>query len=445
MAEFAFQEEGLIERIRWFIRLRWIAIIGVSLTVIFVKRIAHIPIFSFGLFSVIALLAVYNLASFFYLNQIKQNKSISLALKANRLANFQISFDLFCLAALIHFSGGIENPFVFYFIFHMIIASTLLSRRASFLQATFSVVLFFSVVILEYWGVLPHYCLKGFISSNQHDNLTYITGVSFVFMSTLYIAVYMASSIAKRLREREIKLKELNLLLEEKDRIKSEYVLRVSHDIKEHLSAIQGCLEPVADGITGELNLQQKDLLLRANQRTGKLLFFVKALLEITRIKLSKHIEMDYFSLKKTIDNAMNFVEAKAKDKGIIISSKIEPNIDVIWGAQVYIEETVANLLANSLKYTPANGRVDLAVLDKGENILIEISDNGIGIPREEIPKLFDEFFRGSNAKKTEHEGTGLGLSIAKQVIERHKGRIWVNSEGEGKGSKFSFTLPKSA
>ena len=341
-----FMIDRLIERICWLIKLRWIAITGVVLTVLFAKQVLNAPLNNLSLYGVAAFLTIYNLIFTLHLKRLGKNKPVQLLLIANRIANVQISLDLLSLTMLIHFSGGIENPFIFYFIFHMIIASILLSRRASFLQATFAVFLFTLMVWLEYAGFLRHYCLKWFILSGLHTNKIYILGVSFVFISTLYLAAYMASSISVRLREREKSLKEANLLLEEKDRIKSEYVLRVSHDIKEHLAAVQSCVEPVASGITGALNSGQKDLLVRAKDRTDKLLFFVKALLEITRIKLSKNIEMGYFSFKDTVDNAIAFVEAKAKAKGIEMAFHMDSGIDLIYGAQIYIEETIANILA---------------------------------------------------------------------------------------------------
>ncbi len=436
------QKDGLIERIYWLIKLRWVAITGVVLTVLFAKQVLDVSLNSISLSIIAALLAIYNLAFMLYLKRLEKNKPAQLILIANRIANIQISLDLLSLTVLIHFSGGIENPFIFYFIFHMIIASILLSRRASFLQATFAVFLFALIIWLEYAGFLKHYCLKGFVLNDLHANKVYILGISFVFISTLYLAAYMASSISVRLREREKSLKEANLLLEEKDRIKSEYVLRVSHDIKEHLAAVESCIEPVTSGITGALNSGQKDLLLRAEERTNKLLFFVKALLEITQIKLSKNIEMGYFSFKNTVDNAIAFVEAKAKAKGIEITLRMDSGIDLIYGAQIYIEETIANLLANAVKYTSEDGKINIDIKDRQETLLIQISDTGMGIPRDEIPKLFNEFYRATNARKTEREGTGLGLAIAKQVVERHNGKIWVESE-EGKGSTFSIILPK--
>lgn len=434
--------EELTERLYWLIRLRWIAVAGVFSIVFLAKQILNLPFFISPLYCVAFLIGVYNFLFLVYLSQTNKKTEINLYVITNRIANAQISLDLFSLAALIHFSGGIENPFIFYFIFHMIIASILLSRRASFLQATLAVILFYSMVILEYFGFFPHYFLKGFVPFALHNNLLYISGMSFVFISTIYIAVYLATSISIKLREREKRLKEVNALLLEKDRIKSEYVLRVSHDIKEHLAAIQSCIEPVTGGITGILNEKQMNLLQRADERTGKLLFFVKALLEVTRIKLSREIKMEYFSFQDTLSDVIAHIASKARDKNISINSRVEPSIDKIRGAKDYIQETISNLLANSVKYTPGNGKIDINVADKGNSILIQIKDTGIGIPKDELPKIFDEFYRASNAKKVERDGTGLGLSIAKQVVERHNGRIWVESE-EGKGSTFNIILPK--
>jgi len=116
--------------------------------------------------------------------------------------------------------------------------------------------------------------------------------------------------------------------------------------------------------------------------------------------------------------------------------------VDQIVGNQFSIEETVTNLLLNAIKYTPEKGQVTLNVKDDADAILIEIEDTGIGIPKKELDLVFEEFYRASNARKVEKDGTGLGLSIAKHIVERHGGRIGVESE-EGRGTKFTLTLPK--
>ena len=125
----------------------------------------------------------------------------------------------------------------------------------------------------------------------------------------------------------------------------------------------------------------------------------------------------------------------------IALKSTIDLTEDKVFGNSLSIEEVITNLLFNAIKYTAQNGEVKInAKNDKGD-ILVEIIDTGIGIPEEELPKVLDEFHRATNVRKIEKDGTGLGLSIAKQIIERHNGKIWVDSQ-EGIGTKFSFTLP---
>jgi len=344
---------------------------------------------------------------------------------------------------LLHFSGGIENPYIFYFMFHMIIASILLSVRESYLQATFAALLFGLLILLEYLQFIPHHCLQGFVVRCLHRDGFYVLGVCFVFTTALYLVVYMASYIATKLKRAEQAHREANILLRKKDHIKDEYVLRLTHDIKGHLAAIQSCLDVVANKLVGSLNERQADLINRADSRTRKVTHFVKTLLKLTQIRLSDKWEMNIFPLKNTISDAVAAVKNKAQAKSITLRSNIESSVDKIFGNQFSIEETVTNLLLNAIKYTPQNGDVEINVKEGGDYVLVEVADTGIGIPQEELPKVFDEFYRATNAKKIEKDGTGLGLSIAKQIIERHNGKIWVDSK-EGIGTKFSFTLPKT-
>jgi len=438
------QLEELTERLYWLIRLRWFALMGVSCTVLFVDKALHVPLRYVPLYSIAAVLGVYNFLFLLYLNRLKTVSPTELPAITNRLANAQISLDLLGLAALIHFSGGMENPFAYYFVFHMIIASILLSRRASYFQATFASFLFLLTIGMEYSGLWRHFCIYRYGFCALEAGPLPLLGSGAAFVSTLFIAVYMASSISLKLRQKDAMLCEANLLLKEKDQIKSNYVLRVSHDVKEHLAAIQSCLDPVLHGMTGALTPAQEGLVRRSYDRTGKLMFFVKALLEITRLKLSRKIEIGPFSIRETAESAINFVEASARAKNIKLTWAVTPGVEEITGAQVYIEETIANFLANSIKYTPEGGSVDLIVGDAGASVLICVSDTGIGIPEDEISHVFEEFYRAKNAKAAERTGTGLGLSIAKEVAEKHNGRVWVESQ-EGKGSRFYLSLPKQA
>jgi len=434
------QNTRLIKRAYWLIKLRWIAIAGVCLATFFAHNIMGVSVEDVPLYCVAAALVLENIISLLLLKRIIGASFNNAPIK--KIINFQITADLVALTILLHYSGGIENPIIIYFVFHMIIASILLSVRESYLQATLAVFLISLLAVLEYKGIIPHHCLEGFVTCNMPQGIFNVLGHVFILATTLYLVVYMTSSISIQLRNQEEAYRQANIQLQQKDRIKDEYVLQLTHDIKGHLAAIQSCLSVLANGIAGPLSEQQADFVSRTHDRTKKLTKFVKALLRLTEMRLSDKFERDFFSLKDTVSIAIESVKTKTEDKNITLSSSIEPTVDKVFGNQFSIEEAITNLLLNSIKYTPTNGTVQVQVKDNGETVLVEISDTGIGIPANEIDKVFDEFFRASNARRVERDGTGLGLSIAKQTIQRHGGHIWVESQ-EGKCTKISFTLPK--
>jgi signal transduction histidine kinase len=246
------------------------------------------------------------------------------------------------------------------------------------------------------------------------------------------------------LEKQEKALREANAKLTEKDRIKDEYVSRVTHDIKGHLAAIQGCLYVAADESAGPLSDKQSDYMGRAVNRTAQLTSFVKELLNLTQMRLSGRLKTEAFSLPDNISKALASVASRAKEKSITVTSNVEPSLGQIVGDEFSVNEMITNLLFNAVKYTPENKTVHLEAKDQDASFVrIDITDTGIGIPADEVGNVFDEFFRATNAKKSEKDGTGLGLSIVKQIVKRHGGQISVQSE-EGKGSTFTITLAKN-
>ena len=434
----------LLKRAYWLIKLRWIAIAFVGAGTYVSSNFLEIELQDLALYSIAILLALYNLTVLLLLNHhAKKGDEVSYV-EVKKIINVQISTDLLILTILLHFSGGIENPFIFYFIFHMIIASILLSLWDSYLQATFAVLVFGLLVLLEYLQLIPHYCLRGFTPNCLHRNKLYILGTLFVFTTALYLAVYMASYISVRLKRTERAYIQANILLQEKDHIKDEYVLRVTHDIKAHLATIQSCLGMIVNKVGGLLDEQKLEFVDRAYTRTIKLTHFVKTLLRLTQMRLSDKLEVDLFPLRETVQNAVSAVSTKAEEKSITLNYDVEPSVDTISGNQFSIEEVFTNLLLNAIRYTPEQGTVTIEAKNGKDCVVVEIADTGIGIPADEIGNVFDEFFRASNARKVHQDGTGLGLSIAKYIVERHGGKIWVDSIKDT-GTKFWITLPKGS
>lgn len=432
---------SLIQRAYWLIWLRWVAIVTLAGATFVAGEVLGVTLATSRLYLVSGLLLVYNFVLYDLLRYWTWGGKEPAPAKIGAILTFQISADLLILATILHLAGGIENPFVFFFVFHMIIASILGSQGQSYLQATLAVLLFGGLVLLEGAGIVPHHSLTGFAAHGLHDNWTFVLGYLFVFSVTLYLVVYMTTSISAQLRAHQEELEKANEQLEEKDQVKNEYVLRVTHDIKGHLAAIENCLDVVANGMLGPLNERQQDFVGRAHRRTVKCMDFIMALLRLTRMKLSGRLDVERFSLRRCALSSLASVQNRAREKAITLQHRIDPAVDEVLGEAVLIEETLTNMLFNAVKYTPNGGRVGMEIKQNGSFVHVQITDTGIGIPETALPHIFQEFYRAENARALERDGTGLGLAFAKQVVERHGGRIRAENNPGG-GSTFTFTLP---
>jgi len=437
------QSPSLARRGLWLVQLRWAAIGALAAATFVSDRVLGVPLAKGHLYVLSGILLLYNATLHGLLRWRTRDEHPPSSATVGRMITLQISGDLVILTTILHFSGGIENPFSFFFVFHMIIASILRSRRQSYVQAGLACTLYGGLVLLECAGWLPHYPLQGFSAHGLYGNAFFVLGTLFVLSATLFLVVFMTTSIVGQLRSQQEDLEQANRQLHEKDKIQNEYVLRVSHDIKGHLAAIQSCVDTVHDGLLGPLSDRQKDMIGRAHRRTAQGLAFVSDLLSLTRTKLAGRPGISCFPLRVMMAKAVAAAQGRAEAKGVRVSVDVAPSIEIVCGEQVLIEETIENLLFNAVRYTPSGGKVRLEVRDQGDEVLIRVQDTCIGIPEDEIDKVFREFYRASNARAMERDGTGLGLSFAKQVAERHGGRIWVQNNPEG-GCTFSLALPKN-
>jgi|DewCreStandDraft_4_1066084.scaffolds.fasta_scaffold02708_21 signal transduction histidine kinase len=423
----------------WLINLRWLAVIFLLFTPFILEKIFKVHIDPTTIYIISFFILTYNFIFFIIYKKLNLNKDV-LDNKNVLFDNSQIILDIICLTLLLHFYGGIENLFVFYYIFHVIISSIILEKKYAFLQMTFIVFLFIAMALGEYSGLLKHYNIPNFINLSLYADSLFVTGMIIVFSSTMFISFYMASTISEKLRKREKELYEANRLLEVKDKIKNEYVLRVSHDIKGHIAAIQNCIYPIKDKYLGDLNDDQKNLLKRANVRCEKLMQFVKMLLNLTIIKLKQEDEKEKFNPIEVIKKAIDMVLPTAKSKNITIKSDFNlDNIMIIWN-KPELNLVITELLTNAIKYTPEKGKIFLETKTKNNFFYIEIKDTGIGIPEIEKKNIFNEFFRATNAKEIEPISSGLGLAMVKQIIDKNNSEIEVDSE-LNKGTAFIIKI----
>jgi len=234
---------------------------------------------------------------------------------------------------------------------------------------------------------------------------------------------------------------ELSRLEEDKDRF-LRFLGIAAHDLKAPLSAIQGFLWVMLRGFTGELNDKQRNMIERSSRRIDELLNLISDLLDIPRIETGQIVqEMEVISLRRVVKDCCTDLREQAKQSGIKLKVELPPALPKIRGSIPRLQQVINNLVHNAISYTP-EGMVTVRVMEQENEVQIEVMDTGIGIPAEDLPQLFNDFFRASNV---EMKGTGLGLSITKRIVEAHGGTIRVESPYAGSvvGSKFTVTLPK--
>ena len=439
----AILKQDLRGKIRWFIVLRWLAAAGLALVITGARFLLHIPLPLLPLYLGNLFLVFYNGACYAINRRLqRQIDTPGWIDKAHRLANVQILIDLSLLTYLICFSGGPENPFVFYYIFHMIICGILLTNRSAYLQATFASLLFGLLIVLKLLNLLPYHSLFSTGVAEGAVSLTGYIGRFVAFSSTLYIAVYLTTTIVKMLHQRERELEVSNRLLAEQDKLKSQYVLVVSHDIQSSLAAIDGCLQTVLQGFTGTIGEKTRDMVQRANVRTRHLLGFVRDLLEVSRMRTESEVPKETVNLVEVIEKEVELFRQQSQERGISLSFENRGGEVILRANRISMEQLFNNLLGNALRYTPEGGRVSVSLkhADKKNTVEARIADSGIGIAPEHLPRIFDDFYRAGNAKAFTENGTGLGLAIVKRIVELHGGAIRVES-AVNRGTTFIVTL----
>ena len=227
------------------------------------------------------------------------------------------------------------------------------------------------------------------------------------------------------------------------DQMKSEFISIAAHQLRTPLSAIKWVIKMVLDEDSGKLNDEQKELLDKGYKSNERIIELVNDLLNVSRIEEGRFgYKFDMCDLQEVIDivndNTKNIIK-KNNQKLNILKPR---NIPKVYIDKERILLVLQNLVDNAIKYTPEFGKIEIIIEKKDDKFLeVSVKDNGVGVPEEDKVKLFTKFFRATNVMRMQTEGSGLGLFIAKNIIEEHKGRIWIESE-EGKGTKISFTLP---
>lgn len=226
--------------------------------------------------------------------------------------------------------------------------------------------------------------------------------------------------------------------LKELDRIKSDFVNTVSHDLRSPLTAILGYVELI-DRV-GPVNAQQIEFIRRVQISVHNITALINDLLDLGRIEAGFDARKEIVPFSTIIHYAIDGLRSRIDEKSLDLVLEIPENLADVLGNPVRLRQMVSNLLSNAVKYTPKHGKISMRAHSEGEQVIIQITDSGPGIPPADQPFIFDKFYRASNVP-ADTPGTGLGLAIVKSIVENHLGRIWIDS-ALGQGTTFTIVLP---
>ena len=247
--------------------------------------------------------------------------------------------------------------------------------------------------------------------------------------------------LEEKLREYHEKLQHSYEELMEADRAKTEFVSNITHELLTPLTSIRGFVELLGEETIGTINPEQKkslDIILRNSDRLIRL---IRELLDSTHLENNKFaMQLKNVSLESIILKSIQDIHPQANEKQITIIREIQP-LTQIWGDDERLMQVIRNLLINAIKFTPRKGKITIRSSSEDEHVKISISDTGIGIPQDKLKTIFERFYQVDGSTSRKYGGVGLGLSICKDIIEKHHGSIW--AESEGIGSTFHIVLPK--
>ena len=254
-------------------------------------------------------------------------------------------------------------------------------------------------------------------------------------------------TLEKKVRERTVQYEEAKQTAELASKAKSEFLSSMSHELRTPLNAILGFSQVLQEKYFGELNQKQAEYVNNILESGQHLLSLINDILDLSKIEAGKMgLELSQVRIKDLLESSLVMIKEKALAHRISLNTEIAKELDnlLITADERKVKQIIFNLLSNAAKFTPDGGTISMSGVKTEKELLISVTDTGIGIEKNEQEKIFGGFYQVASALSNKTPGTGLGLPLTRSMVEMHGGKLWVESEGLGKGSRFTFTLPLS-
>jgi two-component system phosphate regulon sensor histidine kinase PhoR len=313
-----------------------------------------------------------------------------------------------------------------------------------FNKTSFIILLFFAVTIYTFSFFVIQYRVERFIYRRVkkiYDDVSLLESTSFRNQPITTDMETLTKQVKKFATDKKLEIETLKV----REEYRREFLGNVSHELKTPLFTVQGYLSTLIDGAINDKSVRKK-YLERAEKGVERLIYIVEDLDMISKLEMGDvNLELSKFNIIELIQSVFDLLEMTADKKNIILMFDRRYNRPInVFADQEKIQQILSNLIMNSIKYGKENGTTEITVEDLvDDKIIVRIRDNGEGIEKQNIPRLFERFFRVDKSGARSQGGSGLGLSIVKHIIEAHGEKIYIESEF-GKGSEFSFTLEKN-
>lgn len=230
--------------------------------------------------------------------------------------------------------------------------------------------------------------------------------------------------------------------LEVASRHKSEFLASMSHELRTPLNAVIGFSEVLLDRLFGDLNERQEEYL-RDIWASGKhLLELLNEILDLSKVEAGRMVlEPSLVSVQACLDYVLSLVRERAASHGIELGLEVADDVGIVWGDELRLKQVVLNLVSNAVKFTPDGGRVDVRAERDDGDVLVRVTDTGVGVPPEDRERIFESFQQGRRSTPQE-EGTGLGLTLSRRIVALFGGALWLEPQGPTGGSTFAFRVP---
>ena len=274
-----------------------------------------------------------------------------------------------------------------------------------------------------------------------YDDLTLLESSSFSSSQVTTDMTTLTKDIDRYAKHKKLEIEALKM----REQYRKEFIGNVSHELKTPLFTVQGYISTLLDGAANDAILRDK-YLKRADKGVERLIYIIKDLDMITKFEAGDlSLEIEPFDIVERIQNVFELLEMKAAKKKITLTFDMDYNTPImVNGDKERLQQVISNLVVNSIKYGQTNGTTEVSIENLIKNkVIVRITDNGEGIEKEHIPRLFERFYRVDKSGSRKEGGSGLGLAIVKHIIEAHQEKLYIESE-YGIGSEFSFTLEKA-